>query len=100
MQYAYMNIHVHIEDDVVELVDKDDISSPGGDIGAQNFKIRAKLLGITTLYVSHFILLAISFMLSFPMDLLRFLYQEFGCINFMIDLDNRLVLDDILDKKY
>ncbi|OMO59291.1 Bacterial Ig-like, group 2 [Corchorus capsularis] len=52
-QYAYMNIHVHIEDDIVELVEKDDISTPaGGYIGAQNFKIRAKYLGITTLYVS------------------------------------------------
>ncbi|XWS40691.1 hypothetical protein CRYUN_Cryun17cG0017400 [Craigia yunnanensis] len=52
-QYAYMNIHVHIEDDIVELVDKDDISSLGGEyIAAQNFKIRAKHLGITTLYVS------------------------------------------------
>ncbi|KAK9004035.1 hypothetical protein V6N11_001853 [Hibiscus sabdariffa] len=52
-QYAYMNIHVHIEDDVVELVDKDDFSSPsGGYVSAQNFKIRAKHLGITTLYVS------------------------------------------------
>ncbi|KAK6256416.1 hypothetical protein SCA6_017721 [Theobroma cacao] len=52
-QYAYMNIHVHIEDDTVELVDKDDISTPGGGyIGAQNFKVRAKHLGITTLYVS------------------------------------------------
>ncbi|OMO69335.1 Bacterial Ig-like, group 2 [Corchorus olitorius] len=52
-QYAYMNIHVHIEDNIVELVEKDDISTPaGGYIGAQNFKIRAKYLGITTLYVS------------------------------------------------
>ncbi|XP_007031576.2 PREDICTED: nuclear pore complex protein GP210 [Theobroma cacao] len=52
-QYAFMNIHVHIEDDTVELVDKDDISTPGGGyIGAQNFKVRAKHLGITTLYVS------------------------------------------------
>ncbi|XVE67869.1 hypothetical protein DITRI_Ditri09bG0022500 [Diplodiscus trichospermus] len=52
-QYAYMNIHVHIEDDIVVLVDKDDISSLGGGyFGAQNFKISAKHLGITTLYVS------------------------------------------------
>ncbi|XWS30400.1 hypothetical protein CRYUN_Cryun24cG0114100 [Craigia yunnanensis] len=50
--YAYMNIHVHIEDDIVELVDKDDISSLGGGyISAQNFKIRAKHLSITTLYI-------------------------------------------------
>ncbi|KAK8631457.1 hypothetical protein V6N13_028245 [Hibiscus sabdariffa] len=52
-QYAYMNILVHIEDDVVGLVDKDDFSSPSaGYVSAQNFKIRAKHLGITTLYVS------------------------------------------------
>ncbi|KAK8586935.1 hypothetical protein V6N12_021454 [Hibiscus sabdariffa] len=52
-QFAYMNIHVHIEDDIVELEDKDDFSShSGGYVSAQNFKIRAKRLGITTLYVS------------------------------------------------
>ncbi|XVF14043.1 hypothetical protein REPUB_Repub09cG0022600 [Reevesia pubescens] len=52
-QYTYMNIRVHIEDDIVELVEKDDISTTaGGYIGAQSFKIRAKHLGITTLYVS------------------------------------------------
>ncbi|KAK8335185.1 hypothetical protein V6Z12_A09G036600 [Gossypium hirsutum] len=52
-QYAYMNIRVHIEDDIVELADKDDFSSPSGRyIGAQTFKIRAKHLGVTTLYVS------------------------------------------------
>lgn len=81
MQYAYMTIHVHIEDDIVELMDKDKdgASTPGdGCIGAQNFKIRAKHLGITTLYVSQFILLPLSFMFLFPMDSLRYLYQEFG----------------------
>ncbi|XVF57995.1 hypothetical protein PTKIN_Ptkin07bG0027000 [Pterospermum kingtungense] len=52
-QYAYMTIHVHIEDDIVELMGKDDTWTPGdGCIAAQNFKIRAKHLGITTLYVS------------------------------------------------
>ncbi|KAE8694381.1 GP210 protein [Hibiscus syriacus] len=52
-QFSYMNIHVHIEDVIVELVDKDDFSSPnGGYVSMQNFKIRAKHLGITTLYVS------------------------------------------------
>ncbi|TYI08950.1 hypothetical protein ES332_A09G036900v1 [Gossypium tomentosum] len=52
-QYAYMNIRVHIEDDIVGLADKDDFSSPSGRyIGAQTFKIRAKHLGVTTLYVS------------------------------------------------
>ncbi|KAL4333569.1 hypothetical protein GQ457_07G002330 [Hibiscus cannabinus] len=39
-QYAYMNIHVHIEDDVVELVDKDDFSSPvGHEILSQAIKV-------------------------------------------------------------
>lgn len=98
VQYAYMNIRVHIEDDIVELADKDDFSSPSGRyIGAQTFKIRAKHLGVTTLYVSRLALLKISLMLSFPWGLLRFLNQEFVCINFKIDLDNRSVLDDILD---
>ncbi|KAF8399768.1 hypothetical protein HHK36_015638 [Tetracentron sinense] len=52
-QYVYMHIHVHIEDPILELVKKDDFSGPGGgDINAPNFVIRAKYLGVTTLYVS------------------------------------------------
>ncbi|XP_038715182.1 nuclear pore complex protein GP210 isoform X2 [Tripterygium wilfordii] len=51
-QYAYMNIHVHIENHIVKLVDND-ISSPGGGhVSAPNFTIVAQHLGITTLYVS------------------------------------------------
>lgn len=53
MQYAYMNIRVYIEDHIVELVGNDDMLSPGdGYVNAPNFKIIAKHLGITTLYVS------------------------------------------------
>ncbi|XP_010248630.1 PREDICTED: nuclear pore complex protein GP210 [Nelumbo nucifera] len=52
-QYVYMNIHVHIEDPILELVNKDDISDPGsGNIDGPKFIIQAKQLGITTLYVS------------------------------------------------
>ncbi|KAK4603548.1 hypothetical protein RGQ29_012174 [Quercus rubra] len=52
-QYAYMNIHVHIEDHIVELVGIDDTSSPhGGHVKGPNFKIMGTRLGISTLYVS------------------------------------------------
>ncbi|KAJ6775802.1 NUCLEAR PORE MEMBRANE GLYCOPROTEIN 210 [Salix koriyanagi] len=52
-QYAYMKIHVHIEDPIVELVDKNGMpSDAGGYINAPNFTISAKDLGFTTLYVS------------------------------------------------
>ncbi|GLU11334.1 hypothetical protein SLE2022_280890 [Rubroshorea leprosula] len=52
-QFAYMHIQVHIEDNMVELVDTVDDSNPGGyNVCSSNFKIVAKHLGITTLYVS------------------------------------------------
>ncbi|KAJ9135376.1 hypothetical protein P3X46_032567 [Hevea brasiliensis] len=52
-QYAYMEFHVWIEDDIVELVDDNDIpSSSGGRVNRPNFKIIARNLGITALYVS------------------------------------------------
>ncbi|KAG8634965.1 hypothetical protein MANES_17G112100v8 [Manihot esculenta] len=52
-QYAYMEFHVWIEDDIVELVDDDGIpSSGGGYVNRPHFNIIAKDLGITTLYVS------------------------------------------------
>ncbi|XP_059670096.1 nuclear pore complex protein GP210 isoform X2 [Cornus florida] len=51
-QYIYMNIRVHIED-ILELVDGDDLPSPfDGYLKAPNFMIRARHLGIATLYVS------------------------------------------------
>lgn len=57
MQYAYMNIHVHIEDHMVELVGIDDTSSPhGGHVKGPNFKIMGTRLGITTLYVSSLLI--------------------------------------------
>lgn len=53
VQYAYMKIHVHIEDPIVELVDKNGMpSDAGGYVNAPNFTINAKDLGFTTLYVS------------------------------------------------
>lgn len=52
-QYAYMKIHVRIEDPIVELVDKNGMpSDAGGYVNAPNFTISAKDLGFTTLYVS------------------------------------------------
>lgn len=52
-QYIYMSIRVHIEDHVVELVDSDDFPSLiDGYVKAQNFIIRARHIGVTTLYVS------------------------------------------------
>ncbi|EXC20346.1 hypothetical protein L484_020567 [Morus notabilis] len=52
-QFAYMNIKVHIEDQSVEFVDSDDISSLGGGyVKTPQFKITARHLGVTTLYVS------------------------------------------------
>ncbi|KAH7510680.1 hypothetical protein FEM48_ZijujUnG0099600 [Ziziphus jujuba var. spinosa] len=52
-QFAYMNIQVHIEDHIVEFVDNDGISRPGGGyVSKPKFKIRATHLGITTFYVS------------------------------------------------
>ncbi|KAL7213703.1 hypothetical protein ACSBR2_016266 [Camellia fascicularis] len=51
--YIYMSIRVHIEDHVVELVDSDDFPSLiDGYVKAQNFIIRARHIGVTTLYVS------------------------------------------------
>lgn len=53
VQYAYMKIHVHIEDPIVELVDKNGMpSDASGYVNAPNFTINAKDLGFTTLYVS------------------------------------------------
>lgn len=58
MQFAYMNIQVHIEDRTVELVDNDGISIPGGGyVNKPKFKIRAAHLGITTIYVSLLLVL-------------------------------------------
>ncbi|XP_058778625.1 nuclear pore complex protein GP210 isoform X1 [Vicia villosa] len=52
-QFVYMNIHVHIEDTIIELLDADSLSSlVGRHINAPSFKIKGRYLGITTLYVS------------------------------------------------
>ncbi|KAJ7974628.1 Nuclear pore complex protein [Quillaja saponaria] len=52
-QYVYMNILVHIEDHIVDLVDDDNVSSLAGRyVNAPSFTIKARSLGITTLYVS------------------------------------------------
>lgn len=48
-----MNILVHIEDQIVELVDTDDsMITRHGVVKAPSFKIKAVSLGTTTLYVS------------------------------------------------
>ncbi|XP_030530756.1 nuclear pore complex protein GP210 isoform X1 [Rhodamnia argentea] len=52
-QYVYMDLQVHIEDDIVELVDSNDNSSrDDAYVKGQSFMIIAKHLGVTTLYVS------------------------------------------------
>lgn len=54
MQFAYMNIHVHIEEQhIVEIArDYDVSSSDDGYIKGPSFVVIAKQLGMTTLYVS------------------------------------------------
>ncbi|XP_021891982.1 nuclear pore complex protein GP210 [Carica papaya] len=52
-QYPYMNVCVHIEDDIIELVDPDHSSTPArGYLRAPTFKIVGKHLGVTSLHVS------------------------------------------------
>ncbi|KAL8139518.1 hypothetical protein V2J09_005539 [Rumex salicifolius] len=52
-QYIYMNIFVHIEDHIIDLVDDDIMSSPAdGYIKASNFTICGRHTGVTTLHVS------------------------------------------------
>ena len=55
MQFVYMNISVHIEDPIIELLDDDNFSSlAGGYVNAPSFRIKGRYLGITTIYVSPF----------------------------------------------
>ncbi|KAK7266452.1 hypothetical protein RIF29_19096 [Crotalaria pallida] len=52
-QFVYMNLHVHVEDSIIELVDTDNfLSLVGGHVNAPSFKKKGRHLGITTLYVS------------------------------------------------
>lgn len=52
-QYAYMSIRVHIKDSIVELAESDDMSrATNGYLIAPNFVVRARHIGVTTLYVS------------------------------------------------
>ncbi|ONK57184.1 uncharacterized protein A4U43_C10F17460 [Asparagus officinalis] len=52
-QYKYMNMQVHIDDGILELVRVDDSSKLGGRIiSIPNFSVKATVLGTTTLYVS------------------------------------------------
>ncbi|KZV46427.1 nuclear pore membrane glycoprotein 210-like [Dorcoceras hygrometricum] len=52
-QYIYMNIRVHIEDDMVELVEDYDYAFLGdGYVHAPNFTIRGTHLGVTNIYLS------------------------------------------------
>lgn len=55
MQYAFMDIQVHIEDSVVGLVHGDDSSiNKDGYVNGPSFVIVAKRLGTTNLHVSLF----------------------------------------------
>lgn len=52
-QYSYMNIRVHIEDHIVDVIESFDIASAiDGYVKAPNFIIQARHLGVTTLYLS------------------------------------------------
>lgn len=51
-QYAYMNINVHVEDGVLELVDTDGHSRGGGGIHGPKIVIQAAHLGITSFHVT------------------------------------------------
>ena len=54
-----MGIRVHIDDDIVELVDNYDFPIPvDGYVKAPNFIIRARNVGVTTLYVSSLFFVA------------------------------------------
>lgn len=53
-----MGIRAHIDDPIVELVDNDDFTSPlDGYVKAPSFIIRARHIGVTTLYVSLMVFL-------------------------------------------
>lgn len=55
MQYPLMDIMVHIEDDLAEHVSVDDNPlSVGEHVATSSFKVAARRLGITTLYVGLF----------------------------------------------
>ncbi|KAK1318726.1 hypothetical protein QJS10_CPB04g01397 [Acorus calamus] len=51
-QYVYMNIHVHLEEEILQLVNKDGSARLDDGIHEPNFVISAESLGFTTLYVS------------------------------------------------
>ncbi|PKA56686.1 hypothetical protein AXF42_Ash012816 [Apostasia shenzhenica] len=50
LQYAFMNIRMHYEDGILELVDINNSSSFG--LAGPMFSVRAAAIGITTIYVS------------------------------------------------
>jgi len=53
LKYDYMNMHVHIDDGILELVSMNDSSGLGGwIISRPYFSVKAVVLGIATLYVS------------------------------------------------
>ena len=71
MQFVYMNLHVNVEDGMLELVDTDNFSIlVGGHVNAPSFKIKGRHLGITTLYVR---LLSNSTILAFTS--IKFIYR-------------------------
>ncbi|KAK9676341.1 hypothetical protein RND81_11G070500 [Saponaria officinalis] len=52
-QLTYMNIHVHFEDQNIELADNHNLSMNGdGSVSASNFTIYGRYAGVTTLYVT------------------------------------------------
>ncbi|XP_050383609.1 nuclear pore complex protein GP210 [Argentina anserina] len=52
-QFSYISVRVHVEDQIIEVLDINDISNTGGAyINVPKFKIFGSHLGITTFYVS------------------------------------------------
>lgn len=101
MQYTYMNIHVHIEDHVVNLVDIDCTTSPcHGYVHSANFTIKGTRLGITTLYVSSLLIYMIIFHLQSALVVVCLCQDLVVIENLKLILDNRSVLPSNLDRKF
>lgn len=58
-----MNIRVHIEDHIIELISDSNSSSPSGDlVYLPQFRIMGRRIGVTTLYVSNLFFLEAIFL--------------------------------------
>lgn len=95
-----MNIHVHIEDHIVKLVDIADTSSPHGEyVNSPNFEIMGTHLGITTLYVS-LLLIDTDILCLQSAHCLNSPSGFWGYVNLQMILVNRSVLHSNLGMKF